>query len=320
MVNKLIKLKSMKSKVLISVVTPVYKAELMVDELVLRLVNELKKITENYEVILVEDCSPDNSWKRILENSETNTNIKGIKLSRNFGQHFAIFAGLENAIGEWIIVMDCDLQDRPEEINELYKKAQQGYDVVLASRKSRQDSFIKTYISKFFYFFLSYLTETKQDSTIANFGIYNRKVIDAILTMKESVKFFPAMVKWVGFEQTILIVQHDERMSGKSSYNFKKLLKLGLDITLTFSDKPLRLTVKFGLFISFLSMLFGFYNLYKYCNGEILVSGWTSLVISIWFLSGIIIFVSGITGLYIGKIFENVKGRPVYIADEKINF
>ncbi len=237
-------------QVKLSIVSPVYRAEKIIPELVSRIINAASKMTENFEIILVEDCGPDKSWEAIELECKNNTKIKGIKLSRNFGQHYAITAGLNYAKGEWVVVMDCDLQDVPEEIPNLYQKAQEGFDIVLARRYERQDTFFKRLSSKVFYSTLSYLTGVKQDATVANFGIYHQKVIKAIINMKESIKYFLSMVKWVGFKSTKLNVQHAERVEGSSSYNLKRLLNLALDIILAYSDKPLRLTVKAGLIIS----------------------------------------------------------------------
>ncbi len=305
--------------VFISVVSPVYRAEKILPELVLRIKNSLDKITDSYEIILVEDCGPDDSWGKIEELAKEYPQIVGIKLSRNFGQHYAITAGLDHAKGEWVVVMDCDLQDQPEEIENLLTKSNEGFDIVLARRYARRDSFFKKFFSKMFYRTLGYLTGSEQDETVANFGIYNRKVIQSIVTMRESIRFFPTMVKWVGFKSTKLNIEHSIREEGKSSYNFKRLMNLALDIILAFSDKPLRLVVKSGLIISSISVFFSFYTIFKYYNGEIIELGYTSLIISLWLLSGFIISTLGIVGLYVGKIFEGVKNRPIYIINKKTN-
>lgn len=301
----------------LSIVSPVYRAEKLVDLLVSRIQKTVETITPDYEIILVDDNGPDNSWQKIRENSLRDKRVKGVKLSRNFGQHYAITAGLDQAQGEWVVVLDCDLQDQPEEITKLYQKALEGFDVVLAKRVDRKDSFLKRSFSWFFYTVLSYLTGTKQDNTIANFGIYHAKVIEAICSMRESIRYFPTMVRWVGFRQTAISVDHAERAEGESSYNLKRLLNLALDIILAYSDKPLRLTVKAGVIISISSFIFAIYNIIKYFSGDIKVLGYTSLVTSIWFLSGLIIFILGVVGLYVGKTFEGVKDRPIYIIAEK---
>ena len=303
----------------ISIVSPVYRAEFIVDELVRRLKAELSRITENYEIILVEDCGPDNSWDRIVENCMAEPRVKGIKFSRNFGQHHAITAGLDYCSGEWVVVMDCDLQDRPEEIIKLYNEAQKGYDIVYASRVHRRDGFFKRTTSTLFYKVFSYLSGSKQDGTVANFGIYSRKVIDAVNTLREPLRVFSAMTRWVGFRHTSVGVQHGERYEGESSYNWSRLIDFALDYAISYSQKPLKLAVKLGLTISALSVVYSIYVIVAHYMGIITQSGYTSLIISIWFLSGLIIFILGIIGLYVGKTFEGIKNRPIYIVNKKEN-
>lgn len=293
--------------------------ENLVEELVRQLIETLDAMNEDYEIILVDDSSPDKSWKKIEDLCKVNHKIKGIKFSRNFGQHYAITAGIEKANGDWIVVMDCDLQDRPDQIPFLYEKAINGYDLVLAQRKQRQDSLFKKITSKLFYKILAYLTNTEQDPTIANFGVYNRKVVDAILEMKDHIRFLPTMSQWVGFKKTKLEVLHSKRFQGASSYSFKKLTDLAVNNIIAFSDKPLRLTIKLGFFISLVSFAFALFYLLLYLTNNIKVPGFTSLMLSIWFLSGIIIIILGVLGLYIGKIFDKVKNRPIYIVEEYLN-
>lgn len=301
----------------ISIVSPVYRAELIVDELVRRIKLALDPLTQEYEIILVEDCGPDNSWNKIVENARLDHRVKGIKLSRNFGQHHAITAGLDHCSGDWVVVMDCDLQDRPEEIIPLYEKAMEGYDIVFARRVNRMDGFFKKLTSRLFYKAFSYLSGVPQDGTIANFGIYSRKVVLAINSMREPMRAFSPMARWVGFSKTAIDVKHDERFAGTSSYNWPRLINLALDIALAYSDKPLRMVIKTGFVISSLAILYALLNLYLYFSGAILVSGFASLIISIWFLSGLIIFILGIVGLYIGKTFDGIKNRPLYLVDKR---
>lgn len=305
--------------IFISIVSPVYKAENIISELIARIEKAVDPITEQYEIILVDDGSPDHSWKAIKEAALVNKKIKAIKLSRNFGQHHAISAGLNHASGEWVVVMDCDLQDQPEEIPKLLKKAQEGFEVVLARRIQRKDSWLKKIYSRIFYKTLGYLTGTKQDSSVANFGIYHKKVIHELRNMKERIRYFPAMVSWLGFTVTKLDVEHSHRYEGKTTYNFSKMMDLALSIILAYSDKPLKLTIKLGLLISAISFFFSFYTIIKWYYGGITVIGYASLITSIWFLSGCILVTLGITGLYVGKTFEDVKERPIYVVQELIN-
>lgn len=270
----------------------------------------------DFEIILVDDYSPDRSWEKIEELSLIHPEIKGIKLSRNFGQHYAITAGLDQASGEWIVVMDCDLQDRPEEIPNLLQKAKEGFDVVLARRVNRNDAFLKRLFSKTFYLILSYLTGSKFDFSVANFGVYSQKTIREFSKMRENIRVFPIMINWMGFKTANVDVQHDARAEGKSSYTLRKLMNLALDIILAYSDKPIRITIKLGFFLSLFSFGFAVFTLTRYLSGSILVSGYTSIIIFISFFSGIIIMILGIIGLYVGKIFEGVKNRPLYIIDK----
>lgn len=309
----------MKENILLSIVSPVYRAENIVSALVSEIRQVVEKISGNYEIILVEDGSPDKSWEKIVEESAKDSRVKGIKLSRNFGQHYAITAGLQQTKGEWVVVMDCDLQDVPSEIMPLYKKALEGYDLVLAKRQDRQDKWIKQISSRAFYRVFSYLTDTKQDPQVANFGIYQRNVVDAILSMRDQIRYFPTMSQWVGFKRYYLPVQHSSRHEGKSSYNWSKLFHLAFDNILAFSNKPLKLTIRFGLLISLISLLIGVYYVYQYITGNIKVLGFTSIILSISFFSGIIIMFLGMLGLYLGKVFDKVKDRPVYIIDKIVN-
>ena len=303
----------------ISIVSPVYYGEKLVDELVKQIDHNISPITSDFEIILVEDGSPDRSWDKIEKVCKSNERVKGIQLSRNFGQHYAITAGLSEAKGDWVVVMDCDLQDRPDEIPNLYNKAQEGYDAVFAQRHDRQDSFIKRITSKAFFSLFSYMTNTKLDPTIGNFGIYKSDVVSAILSMKDHIKYFPTMSQWVGFKKTKIKVQHARRAAGESSYNFSSLFNLAFNSMIAFSDKPLRLTIKLGLSIALFSFLIGGYYLYRYFTNQIVVLGYASLIISIWFLSGLLIFILGVFGLYLGKTFDRVKDRPVFIIREKLN-
>ncbi|MEX0966088.1 MAG: glycosyltransferase family 2 protein [Bacteroidia bacterium] len=303
----------------ISIVSPVYGAEKLLDALVERIGNSMKQITESYEIILVEDHSPDRSWEKIEENARLDSRIKGVKLSRNYGQHYAITAGLDHSSGKWVVVMDCDLQDRPEEIINLYNKAQEGWDVVLARRYDRQDGRLKKWFSRSFYKVLSYLTGSSIDPSIANFGIYHKNVVESICSMRESIRYFPSMVKWVGFNSTSVNVKHAERAAGSSGYNFGKLLKLAVDIMLAYSDKPLLITVQIGILISMFSFVAAIVYFIMAVTGKIQVMGFASLIVSIWFLSGLIILTLGIMGLYIGKTFEGVKNRPIYLVAKRVN-
>ena len=300
----------------ISIVSPVYKAEDIVDKLVFEIQKVMSSMNTTYEIILVDDRSPDNSWEKMKRLSSKYKEVKSVRLSRNFGQHPAIIAGLSIVSGEWVVVMDCDLQDQPKEIVKLYQKAQEGFEVVQARRKKREDNFLKKLSSKVFSKVYSYFTDTKYDNEIANFGIYHKKVIHSILEVSDYIKFFPLFVEFVGYKSTSIIVEHAPRDSGTTSYSFSKLVSLAFNTIISFSNKPLKLFVKFGMIISFLSFCVGIYYIYQAMHHEIEVLGYTSIIVSIWFLSGVIITTIGVAGIYIGKIFDQTKNRPVYIIDK----
>jgi dolichol-phosphate mannosyltransferase len=282
-----------------------------------RLVETLSPITDSFEIILVCDNSPDQSWSTIRELSAVDDRVKGLLLSRNFGQHYAITAGLDHARGEWVVVMDCDLQDRPEEIPRLYAKAQEGYDIVFGARAERNDSALKKLGSRMFYGVLNFLTDAHHDSRTANFGIFHHRVIDVVRRMPEINRAFPIQVKWTGFRQSSIDVQHDARSEGRSSYTLKKLIKLAVDITLSYSDKPLRLTVYLGFLIALSAALCGCVVIAHYLSGGVVVLGYTSLILSVWLLGGIVLFCLGVHGLYLGRVYENAKGRPTYIVSQR---
>jgi glycosyltransferase involved in cell wall biosynthesis len=303
----------------ISVVSPVYKAPKILPELVERLEISLSKIADTFDIILVDDDCPWDSWSVIEVLCKKYPFVRGIKLSRNFGQHYAITAGLDHVKGDWIVVMDCDLQDQPEEIYKLINESKKGYDLVLAARKKRKDGFFKRYFSIFFYKVLSYLSGATYDARIANFGLYSKKVIESVNKFREPIRYFPGLIQYVGFKTSTVEIEHASRSEGKTSYNIKRLFKLATDIILAYSDKPLRIIVKIGLFISLVSFMYVGFSLWQWYNGLILVPGFTSLIASIWFLSGVTISTLGIVGLYLGKTFDASKQRPIYLVSETIN-
>lgn len=304
----------------LSIVSPVYHGEKMVEQLVERISKSVSTITPDYEIILVNDASPDNSWLKIKELCANNNRVKGINLSRNFGQHYAISAGLSLCSGEWIVVMDCDLQDRPEEIPHLYNKAQEGFDIVYARRVVRHDGFFKRISSKIFHSVFDWLSGIKTDSSISNFGVYNKIVIDEYNKMGEVARSFDSLIKYLGFNTAAVDVQHDSRGEGKSSYTLKKLLSLSFDVMISNTNKPLKMAIGFGFFMSFISFCLAVFNVIAKYVGNIGVEGYTSTVFSIWFVGGILLMMLGILGLYVGKIFDQVKQRPIFVIREKLNF
>lgn len=302
---------------MISIVSPVYRAEKILPVLVEEISSTMRKVGEAFEIILVDDRSPDNSWEVMKELSKHYENLKIYRLSKNFGQHATITAGLTKAKGDWVVVMDCDMQDQPKEIEKLYNKAQEGYEVVLGKRVARIDKKTKKLGSKIFYKVFNYLAGIEINNEVANFGIYHKKVIKAILEVGDKIKFFPLFVNWVGFKSVAIPIEHASREEGESSYSFFKLLSLAFNVIVSFSDKPLRLFVEFGGIISVLSILIGVFYIVQYLLGNISEPGFTSLVLSIWFLSGVIISCIGVVGVYLGKVFNQTKDRPVFIIDEE---
>ena len=300
----------------ISVVIPVYKAEGCLHELYSRLRTSLETITEEFEIILVEDCGGDRSWDIIQELARQDSRVRGIQFSRNFGQHYGITAGIDHCEGDWVVVMDCDLQDRPEEIPRLYAKAREGFDVVLARRGNRKDRLSRRWTSRLFYKLFSYLSGITYDAEVGNFRIISRKVAKYYRTMREKLRFFGGMVDWMGFPTASIDAQHSERFEGKSTYTFKTLWKLASETIIAYSDKPLYMSVKFGFALSFFAFIYGLYIFYRAFVYGSAIMGWSSLMVSFYFLGGIIIGILGIIGIYLGKTFDETKKRPLYIIRE----
>ena len=301
----------------ISIVIPVYKAEECLHELYRRLSCSVSSVTEDFELILVEDCGGDKSWEIINELASKDARVKGIQFSRNFGQHYGITAGLDHCDGDWVVVMDCDLQDRPEEVPRLYAKAQEGYDIVLARRGQRNDPPLKRITSLLFYKFFRYLADIDYDGEVGNFRIMSRKVVDSFRIMREQLRFFGGLVSWMGYSTASIGVQHDERFAGKTAYTFRKLWKLAIETIIAYSDKPLRLAIRFGFLISTMAFAYGAYIIYRGLMHGVPIPGWTSLIVSLYFLGGIIISILGIMGVYLGKTFDEVKRRPLYLISNR---
>ena len=307
-----------KEQALISVVIPEYRGEKVVHELVSCLVASLSSIGP-YEIILVNDDSPDDAWSMIEAECRENPQVKGIRLSRNFGQPYAISAGLAHAKGEWVVVMDCDLQDLPEDIPALYKKAKEGYEIVVARRTVKRVSLWKKFSSAVFHWLFDLLSGNKSDSSESNFGIYHRKVVDTFNQIPSYTRSFSTIIKTFGFRKTYLEIEQAQRPEGHSSYTFRKLLRFTFEIILSNTNKPLRMAVTLGFTMSLVSFLLAIYNVVARLVGIISLSGYTTTVFSIWFVGGLILFVIGVVGLYIGKIFDQVKGLPSYIISDTLN-
>ena len=286
-------------------------------ELCNQLDEHVSNITKNYEVILVNDASPDGAWEAIQSLAKGDSRIKGVDLSRNFGQQAAITAGLSHSTGEWVVVMDCDLQDQPKEIVKLYAKAQEGYEVVFGRRYQRQDSSMKIAVSRLYRRVFDYFTETTSDPAVANFGIYKRKVIDAFLTMRERNRTLQLFIRWLGFRNTSINIEHAARSGGESSYRFGKLFRMALSNIVSQSNKPLKISIAFGLLMSLSSLMYAVYLAIRHLLWDVPVPGWTSVMVSIYFIGGLLFANLGILGLYLGKVFDETKGRPLYVIRER---
>jgi dolichol-phosphate mannosyltransferase len=307
-------------KTLLSVVSPVYRAEKIVDELVKRIAEEVSKITTNFEIILVEDGSPDNSWAKIAENCAKYPFVKGIKLSRNFGQHYAITAALHHAQGEYVVLMDCDLQDNPKYIIDLYAKAQEGYDIVYTKKEERKHSIFKNITAKMFFWVFNYLADNQNaDDKTGSFSLLSRKVVEAFCRIQDYHRHYLMVIRFLGFKNTSIQIVHEKRFEGRSSYNLSKLINHALNGITSQSDKLLRLSITVGFSFFVLAILWAFYLLIGFfIHGAL--AGYTSLMVALLLSTGIILMSIGVLGIYIGKIFEQVKQRPLYLIDTKINF
>lgn len=302
-----------------SVVIPVLDEELIIPELVRRVENAISKLDSKYEIIIIDDGSVDRTWNEIKKITEKNERIKALRLSRNFGQHYAISAGLENAKGEWVIVMDGDLQDRPEVFQDLYAQAIKGFEVVFVSRTNRPESFVYRMIQKLFYFILVKLSGVKFDNTLANFSIINRKVVESFNRFPENARFYATTIKWLGYKATTINADHGTRVGGSTSYTYRKRINLAFDIIFAFSNRPLKFAITLGLFTTFISTIMGIWVIFTAINYGYDQLGWASVIAAILFTGGTILCVIGILGIYIGRIFNEVKGRPLYIVQQKIN-
>ena len=305
----------------LSVVIPVFLAEGIVDELVKRITEEVSKITQDYEIILVDDGSSDKSWKKIEDNCKADKRIKGIKLSRNFGQHYAITAGLKESRGDYVVVMDCDLQENPRYIHDLIIKSKEGYDIVLTTHENRKHGKIKNLFSRIFHHIFNMLVGNKNLKGGAQYGslsLLTRKVVQAFSEYNDFHRHYLSVIRWLGFSKTEITVKHEERFSGKTSYSIKKLIIFAVDGIVSQTEKLLRFSIYTGFsfaLIALIAILYVVVISIKYGFQP----GWASTTVLIIFCTGLILISLGVAGIYIGKIFDQVKDRPLFIIDEKIN-
>lgn len=298
----------------ISIVVPVYGCDSCLKNLCERLSAVLPSLARDYEIILVDDRSPDDSWKTISELHEKIPQIKGVRLSKNFGQHIAISSGLAEAKGDLTIVMDCDLQDPPEKIPELVAKLDEGYEIVLARRSERSHSRFRVTASNAYFKLMSMLNEENIDGSYGTFSILTRKAVNAFLAFGEKERHYLFIVRWLGFSVGNIEYEHQERCAGTSSYSLKNLVRHAISGLFFQATVLLRWIVTAGLLFAFFGTCFAVFLIYQYLFLGAL-SGWTSLAVLILICTGAILTSLGIIGLYIGKIFEQIKGRPLYIND-----
>jgi len=304
---------------MLSIIIPCYNTRECITALYESIKNILGHNKIAYEIIFIDDKSPQKDYEVVKHLSQIDSSVKLIKFVRNFGQQNAISAGLKISKGDWVIVMDADMQDDPIYIPQLYSKVQEGYDIVFAKRINRKHSFIKILESRVYHLCFNLLTGMNTDATIGNYGIYNRKVVNEFNNMNEQFRGFGLLVKWMGFNCAYMDVEHGKRYTGKSSYNFHKGIILAFNAMIAFSQRPLKFAVLIGFGITFISIIVSIIFIIRWLLGEVAIIGWTSIVLSIWLIGGLNIIILGIVGLYIGKIFEETKQRPHYIIDYMVN-
>lgn len=304
----------------VSIVIPVYLAEDCIQELYNQIKEVMKNVTPDHEIIMVVDGSGDHSWDIIKQLGTGDPLLRGLRFTRNFGQHYAITAGLVESKGDYVIVMDCDLQDDPTHIPLLYQKALDGYDIVYTIKKTRKHSRVKNFFSLFFARLLNWLAEgsVTANPNIGAYSLISRRVVGAFCQFKDSHRHYLLLLQRLGYKSAFVEIVHHQRYSGKSAYGFKALTKLAIDGITSQSDKLLQLSISLGFLFFVFSISYAVYLVIMYfVHG--FKEGWASTIVLILLSTGVILMCLGIMGLYIGKIFDQVKQRPLYIIDEKIN-
>jgi len=302
--------------VALSVVSPVYQASGTLGDLVTRVSEAALKVTDNFEIVLVDDCSRDDSWQQIQSAARVNARIRGARLSRNFGQHAAITAALSLAQGQRVVVMDCDLQHNPAEIPKLWAKADEGYDLVLAYHKQRKHAWHRNLGASIFRWLNTCFSgKTQPECSLGTFSLLSRKVVDAFLKFREVHRHYHHILQYAGFRVAQVDVDHCERPTGTSSYSMRQLIRHALHGMLGQSDRLLHSALALGLTCCFFAFLGILYTIFRYATSGLL-EGWASLVVLLLGSTGVILFTLGVLGIYIGGIFEQVRGRPIYLIDE----
>ncbi len=301
----------------ISVVVPVFNEEAIIAELYERLLKSVTKVSDNYEIIFVNDGSFDDSIEEIKKIAGKNKKVFFINFSKNFGHQVAVTAGLNHSNGLTTVIIDADLQDPPELIPELYKKHKEGYNVVYAKRKKRKgETFFKLITAKLFYRILRSLTSTNIPLDTGDFRLIDKKVLRALKSMPEQNKFLRGQIAWVGFKQGFVEYDRDPRTTGETGYSISKMFKFAMDGITGFSDKPLLFVSRMGIVMSFVSFCIIIYALFSYFVLDKTITGWTSIIVSTMFIGGIQLISIGIIGEYISRINKNILNRPLYIIED----
>lgn len=301
----------------LSVITPIFNEEEGLLELYKRLTRSIEPITKDYEIIFVNDGSSDSSPIIIDQIAANDTKVKFIHLSRNFGHQIAISAGLEHCKGDAAVIIDGDLQDPPELIPELYGKMQEGYEVVYAKRRIRKgESWFKKVTAHAFYQFMHKTASIDIPTEVGDFRIISRKIIECLKRMPEQNKFLRGQIAWMGFRQTAILYDREERKYGKTGYSLSKMINLAGDAVTSFSSKPLKWVTRFGFLVSFISFCLIIYALYRHVVIGKTIDGWTSIIVSTMFIGGVQILAIGVIGSYISRINKNVVDRPLYLIDK----
>ena len=306
----------------LSIVVPVFNEEKNIKTFLKRIIETISKIELDYEIIFVLDPSDDNTENEIIESISNNKNIKLIVLSRRFGQPAATMAGIHNSSGDLCVIIDCDLQDPPELIFDMYSKILEGNDVVYAKRiKRKGETFIKKIISKVGYQIIEKISDVKIPRDTGDYRIITKKIINHLKELKETNAFLRGLVAYVGYKQAFVEYERDERQSGKSKYNkYLGSLKIAFNGIFGFSSKPLFLMSLIGFVFAFISFFIGIYYVYQKITNPFITPGLSSTILMITFFSGIQLLGLGLLGEYIGRIYDEVKNRPNFIINKKINF
>jgi len=310
---------TMDSKYKYSIVAPVCNEEETIKEFYKRLTSIMDSLHDNYEIILVNDGSTDKSLEIMKELQSQDKRIKIINFSRNFGHQIAITAGTDYSSGDAVIIIDSDLQDPPEVIPRFIEKWEEGIEIVYGVRESAEGiSIFKKLTSKIFYRTLQKIIDIKIPLDTGDFRLIDRKVVNSLKEIRERSRFVRGLTSWVGFKQEGILFKREKRFAGHTKYSLRKMLKLAIDATFSFSNFPLKIAGYFGFIIAGLSFLYLIYVIILKLFTNTLIQGWTSLIAAILFLGGIQLICLGIIGEYIGRIGEEVKHRPLYIIKEII--